>query len=73
LTQTNDELKFVRLDPPEKRRTYVFPGCRVGITDVVAVCVRPSGSHRLETADGMKWIIQPGWLAIEIDTPKWTF
>jgi hypothetical protein len=68
-----DKPEMVNLQTPEKARTYHYPGHSRTITNVVAVCVRPSGSHRLETADGKKWIVNPGWEAIEIDTPEWTF
>lgn len=43
------------------------------LTNVVAVGVRPSGTHRVETGDGKKWIIPGGWLAIELDMDEWTF
>lgn len=65
---------MTKLDPPERSRTYHFPGReQVTLTDVVALCVRPSGTHRLETADGRKWIVPSGWLAIELDMEGWTF
>lgn len=67
------DLNFTKLTPPEKKRIYHFPGRSLAIENVVAVCVRPSGSHRLETADGKKWIVNPGWLAIELDMEAWTF
>ena len=71
---SDDTLTFVPIDPPEKTRRYLYPGGNIiALENVTAVCVRPSGTHRVETADGKKQIIAPGWLAIEIDTPKWTF
>lgn len=70
----SEELSFTTITPPENSRTYVFPGGdEVRVENVAAVCVRPSGSHRLETTDGMKHIIQPGWLAIRLEIDAWTF
>ena len=68
-------MEFVKIDPPEPKRTYLFPGGeRVTVENVCAVCVRPSGGHRLETTDGRKWIIAPGWLAVELQgVAAWTF
>lgn len=67
-------LDFRYIVPPENSRTYIFPGGgEVRIEKVSAVCVRPGGSHRLETADGMKYIIPPGWLAIRLVVDAWTF
>lgn len=69
-----NDLQFTKLDPPEKRRAYVFPGPNiVAFENVTAVCVRPSGTHRLETADGMKHIVNTGWLAITLEMDAWTF
>ena len=61
------------LTPPERKRVYHFPGGgKLELTDVTHLLVRPSGSHRLATADGRKWIVQPGWVAIELDVDDWT-
>lgn len=63
---------FVKLDPPESSRVYDFGnGKTVTIQNVTAICVRPSGTHRLETADGTKWIIPPGWIAISFKAEGW--
>lgn len=71
----NEEKKpeFVKIDPPEKSRTYRFSGGSVTFTNVTHVCVRPSGTHRLQTADGKKHIVSIGWLSIELDIENWTF
>lgn len=68
-----DKPEMRRIDPPEKSRTYYFPSGKLTIENVVAVCVRPSGTHRVETADGRKWIIPPTWIGIELDVTDWTF
>ena len=65
--------ELIKLDKPERKRTYIFASSRVEIENVVAVGVRQSGTHRLETADGRKWIVSTGWLAIELDMDEWTF
>lgn len=57
----------------EKWRIYHFPTGTLKIEHVIKLCVRPSGTHRLETADGTKWIIPVGWIAIEIDSDEWIF
>jgi hypothetical protein len=61
------------INPPERSRTYHYAdGRTLAMKDVRALCVRPSGTHRLETADGRKWIVAPGWVAIELDVDDWT-
>ena len=73
-SQVEPNLNFTAINPPEKKRTYLFPGGeKLEFEQVAAVCVRPSGSHRLETASGKKYIVAPGWLAIELDMEHWTF
>lgn len=69
----SDKPEFVDLIAPERKRTYHFPTGDVSFCDVVRVCVRPSGTHRLETADGKKHIVNPGWLALTLDMDAWTF
>ncbi len=66
-------MEFTQLNPVERKRTYHFPVGKVEIENVSAVCVRPSGNHRLQTEDGGKYIVNSGWNCIEIDTDKWTF
>lgn len=58
----------------EKSRTYHY-GCGTTFTvdNVVKLCVRPSGNHRLENKDGKKYIVDGGWIAIEIDAESWDF
>jgi hypothetical protein len=66
--------EFVQLDPPENSRTYKFPGGEsVTLTNVTAICIRKSGMHRLETSNGLKHIVPPGWLHIVIEVADWTF
>ena len=61
------------IHPPEKRRTYRFANGAVSFENVVAVGVRKSGTHRIETEDGLKHIVPTGWLAITLDIKDWTF
>lgn len=68
-----NELQFQKIDPPEVCRTYHFANGKFAISGIVSVCVRPSGTHRLETSDGRKYIVPAGWLAIELEVPNWTF
>lgn len=64
---------FASIDPPEESRTYIFPTGQVTIRNVCALLVRPSGTHRIDTSDGLKYIIPTGWLAIKFKAEKWSF
>lgn len=67
-------MEIRKLDSPERKRIYIFPGGdRVEFVHVTGLEVRPSGRHRVETADGQKAIVAAHWLAIEIDVDAWTF
>ena len=60
----------------ETSRTYFFPaGDAITYRNVRWIVVRPSGNHRLKTADGKLHIVSPKWLAIQVETPsgEWTF
>lgn len=59
----------------EQSRRYVFPnGEVVELWGVVGINVSKSGTHRINTKDGKKHIIPPGWLHIEMDIDgDWTF
>lgn len=65
-----DKLEFIEIKG-ERSRVYTFPGQTVRVENVVKLCVRPSGTHRLETASGQKFIIAPSWLSIAIDADAW--
>jgi len=69
----SEPLEFKKLSPTENKRTYHYPDGKFTVENVSAVCVRPSGTHRLETATGQKYIVRAGWLAIELDMDAWTF
>lgn len=63
-----------QIDPPERERTYVFPGGeRLTFSAVKAVGVSERGTHRLELTDGRRVIVPPRWLAIELDVDGWSF
>ena len=66
-------MKFEKVD--EQKRIYVFAGNnRVVFEGVKEVCVRPSGTHRLNLANGNKGVVPTGWIAIEIEgITKWSF
>lgn len=58
----------------ERSRTYMFgDGEPLRIENVVRLCVRPSGTHRIETAAGQKIIVRCGWRAIFVDCDEWSF
>lgn len=61
-------IDLVELGAPERKRTYFFPGGeQVVLLEVTHFLARPSGTHRLKTADGRFHIIPSGWLHIELD------
>ncbi len=65
--------ELMPLNHVERSRTYHFPdGKTLTLKDVTHLLVRPSGTHRLMTKDGRKWIVPPGWLAVELDVDDWT-
>jgi hypothetical protein len=66
-------LDFKEVDKGELSRTYVFPDGEVLIKNVARVAVRPSGSHRVETTNGEKYIVAAGWLAIKVEADAWSF
>jgi hypothetical protein len=64
---------FVELKYIEKSRTYIWPnGLRDTIKDVIRISVSDSGTHRLETGDGLKHIVPKGWIRIQLDVKGWT-
>jgi hypothetical protein len=66
-------INWTELAPPERKRTYHFPGGdTVSFENVTRIEVRDSGKHRVETADGRKAFVCPGWLWLEIDVDQWT-
>lgn len=65
--------ELVKLDHVERLRRYLYgDGRKIELVNVTHLLVRPSGTHRLQTADGRKWIVNPGWLAIELEMDEWT-
>jgi hypothetical protein len=70
MSNIGTETKF---NPPEKERIYYFPNNeKVVLKEVKELVVRPSGTHRLKTADGKSHIIPTGWIHIELDIEDWT-
>ena len=68
------DIKWTELNPPERKRLYIYPNGEVLVFDnVVRIEVRPSGNHRIETAAGRKTFVAPGWRAIEIHADAWSF
>ncbi len=65
-------MEFQELTNKEASRTYIFSGGEVVVANVARICVRPSGSHRLETETGEKYIVPAGWLAIKVVAEKWS-
>lgn len=66
-------IELTKLDPAEKSRVYTFPnGETVSLTNVTQFLARPSGNHRLRTADGKLHIVPTGWIHLEIDAAGFT-
>ncbi len=66
------DLAFVDLKNGERSRTYIFAAGKFTVENVARICVRPSGSHRLETKDGRKFIVAAGWIVIEVVAEEWS-
>lgn len=65
--------EFLKLNPPERERKYIYKDCVLIFNDVVEIAVSASGTHRLNLKDGTKAIVPTGWLAIKLDVDEWTF
>jgi hypothetical protein len=66
-------LEFKDIVNGEKCRTYIFSDGEFKIHNATRLAVSERGTHRVESADGRKFIVQPKWLAIEIDCAEWSF
>ena len=55
----------------ERKRTYLFATehgpCEVSFDDVIWFRCSPGGTHFFEDKKGQKYIMQKGWLSIQID------
>ena len=79
--------KWMKIDPPERSRTYIFPVfsplgghptmVEMVIENVTAMYVSSTGHHYIESAHPngktKRAIIKPGWLAVKIDADDWSF
>jgi hypothetical protein len=65
-------MNFVEITNGEKKRTYIFPNGKLEVLNVARICVRSSGTHRLETSDGQKWIVPTGWIGILVEADTWS-
>ena len=63
--------EFIKIK--EQNRTYHFPDYDVVLKGVEEINISKSGTHRINTSDGKKHIIPPGWKHIEFDADDWTF
>jgi hypothetical protein len=59
-------------DVQEQKRIYYFPQGVIAVENIVKFAA-PGTTHRLETADGKKFIVNNGWMAIELDVAEWSF
>jgi hypothetical protein len=65
---------FTTLKDVENERTYFWAGNNsFTVKKVTRIAVSERGTHRLETADGEKFIIAPGWLYMKLKMNEWTF
>lgn len=67
------EFDWKTIDAPERARTYIFPTGELRIENVSRLCVRSSGTHRIETTNGNKYIVPTGWLGIKLEMEAWSF
>ena len=69
------DIQFNKIEN-EKSRTYYFLGENytqaVKIKNVIGLNVSKSGTHRINTSDGIKYIVPAGWKVIEIDADNWS-
>jgi len=55
-------------------RIYEFPNGKVEIKDIISINVSKSGTHRINTKDGLKHLVPTGWLHITCNIDgDWTF
>lgn len=64
------EIKFTDIN--EQSRTYVFAQGEYTIDKPLRIHVRPSGTHRVEDAQGVKHIVPTGWLGIRFTAANWS-
>jgi hypothetical protein len=71
--------KWMKIDPVERKRTYVYPPAYTGspegkfeLTNISALYVSESGTHYLECDQG-KVIARCGWMGIILDVDMWTY
>lgn len=68
------ELNFREIVKPEHSRIYIFPdGSKFEVEGVYEISVSESGTHRLNTESGKKYIVSNNWIAIEIIAEEWSF
>lgn len=71
-------INWTEFGPPERKRTYHFPGGEVlTFEGVTRIEIRDSGKHRVECAPGKdgkvrRAFVSPGWLWVELDIDDWT-
>lgn len=73
---TNDFAELVWHDVREVTREYhLHDGGRIFFRDVRRIAISPRGTHRLETADGLKHIVRADiWTHISVfSAGDWTF
>ena len=57
----------------EGARVYHYPNGKTLRVENVVKFGAPGTTHRLESRDGRKWIIAPGWIAVElIGVERWS-
>lgn len=67
-------INWKEINPIERTRIYHFGNGEIAkFENVARVEIRASGTHRIETAEGRKAFVRPGWQWLEIDTDAWTF
>ena len=79
---TNEEEALIPVAPPRApmatietndAKVYLYPDGTTFRVENVVKFGAPGTTHRLESRDGRKWIIAPGWIAVElIGVERWS-
>ena len=66
--------QWLKLEDIESSRTYILSGNeRLKFEGVEKIYISDSGTHYLILSSGLRCIVHPKWLAIELDVPEFTY
>jgi len=67
------KLEFMEVDEPTRTYHYADGSTLEIPSGVKSMAVTSSGTHRINANDGRRWIVVPGWIAVEFTADDWTF